>query len=460
MNHHHRFAALTRPVALCLVGSGQFGQSLLSQARRIPRLQIRIAIDLSTEAAVKAFLSAGFSRAEIAPCETAGEAKAAYAAGLCIAARSLEVVLGLPFDILVEATGHPEAAARHALAAIEGRRHVLLVTKETDSVAGPYLARLARQNGVRLAPVDGDQPSLLIDLVTWAEAMGFDILCAGKSSEYDFVVDPGADIVRSNGNPAAVPGIGMAWKNPDATPPALAEARARLLGQHFSLKAVPDLCEMTLVANATGLEPDVAPFHCPIARIPEVADLFNEDDGVLAGPRRLDVFHHIRLPDEASFAGGVFVTVRCHDPASWQVLAEKGHVVSRSGKHAMIYLPRHLLGLEAATSLFDLALGQTPYGEDYAPRQDLVAVTTRALPAGTRLEARGHHHTIDGVTAEMRPARALSEEATTPYYLVVNRVLARDLQAGMAIRLSDLVIEPDSVLLKLRRLQDAAFLGA
>ncbi len=81
----------------------------------------------------------------------------------------------------------------------------------------------------------------------------------------------------------------------------------------------------------------------------------------------------------------------------------------------MIYLPRHLLGLEAATSLFDLAaFGETPYGPDYAPKQDLVAVTTRSLPAGTVLEAKGHHHTIDGVTAEMRPALPLSAEATTP----------------------------------------------
>ena len=45
-------------------------------------------------------------------------------------------------------------------------------------------------HGVICTPVDGDQPSLLIDLVTWAEVLGMDIIAAGKSSEYDFVFDP------------------------------------------------------------------------------------------------------------------------------------------------------------------------------------------------------------------------------------------------------------------------------
>jgi predicted homoserine dehydrogenase-like protein len=462
MNYHHRFQPLQRVVETCIVGSGQFGQSLLAQARQIPRLSIRVAVDLTPDAAARAFAAAGYDAAEVERCETAQAARHAFEAGKRVAVGALADAIDLPFEIMVEATGHPEAAARHSLMAIEARRHVLLVTKETDSVAGPILARKARENGVRLAPVDGDQPSLLIDLITWAEIQGFAILAAGKSSEYDFVVEPSVGLVTCNGIPKTVSGLATAWREPGLATPALAAHRAACLGPYFSLKAVPDLCEMTLVANATGFGADVPGFHCPVARIPEVADLFRPASmgGLLNGARRLDVFHHIRLADEASFAGGVFVVVRCQDRTSWQVLAEKGHAVSVDGETAMIYLPRHLLGLEAATSLFDLALGETPYGEDYAPRQDLVAVTTRPLAAGTRLDAKGHHHTIDGVTAEMRPALPLSAHETTPYYLVANRLLRRDLPAGVAIRPDDIELGAESTLLALRREQDAAFLGA
>ena len=460
MNHHIRYRDITTLISACLVGGGAFGQSFLAQARHIPRLDARIAVDLTCEAAAKALEAAGHARTDIRLCTSAAEAKAAFDAGKLVAADRLDIVLPLPFDILVEATGHPEAAAKHSLSAIEAKRNVLLVTKETDSVIGPMLARLARQNGVDITPVDGDQPSLLIDLVTWAETLGFDILCAGKSSEYDFVYDRQTGQVSCNGVPAHLPDLGNWWAQEGRTFKAVAAGRAAVLGTRFPLRAVPDLCEMTLVANAVDMAADIPPFHAPVARIPEVAALFSDtpEHGLLSSTRRLDVFHHLRAPDEASFAGGVFVTVRCQDRMSWQVLAEKGHAVSADGNTAMIYLPRHLLGLEAATSILNLVgLKQSAYGLDYAPRVDLVAVATRDLAAGDRLEAKGHHHTIDGVASEMRPAAPLSADRTTPYYLVANRRLARPVMAGQPIRLSDLEIEADSPLLRLRRMQDNAF---
>lgn len=460
MNHHRRYRSISEPIGVCIVGGGAFGQSFLAQARFIRRIVARIAVDLTAEAAGEALASAGFARSDIRLCATPQEAKAAFGAGLAVAAGNLDDVIGLPFHILVEATGHPEAAAVHALKSIEAKRHVLLVTKETDSVAGPMLARLARESGVGVTPVDGDQPALLIDLVTWAETLGFNILCAGKSSEYDFVFDAASGAVSSNGREAQLPELGSWWTPGNRSLREVSAGRADVLSRRYPLRAVPDLCEMTLVANACGLGPDTPPFHAPVARVPELAALLSEDKrhGVLSGRRRLDVFHHLRAPDEASFAGGVFVTLACQDSASWKVLAEKGHVVSEDGATAMIYLPRHLLGVEAATSVLDLAgLGQSAYPDDYTPRMDLIAVATRDIPAGTRLDAVGHHHTIDGVTAEMRPMAPLAADLTTPYYLVANRVLARPVGKDSPIRLSDLAIATDSPLLTLRRRQDAAF---
>ena len=463
MNYHSRYAAIRAPIDTCIVGGGAFGQSFLAQARFIAKLSARIAVDLSADIAARALEAAGVPKSQIRPCHSAVEAKAAWEAGHCIAAGALDVVIGLPFQMLVEATGHPEAAARHALTAISAKRHVLLVTKETDSVAGPMLSRLARQAGVGVTPVDGDQPSLLIDLITWGETLGFDILAAGKSSEYDFVFDRASGAVTSNGKEATLPALAEHWHPGARSLREVAAARAAILGSAYPLKAVPDLCEMTLVANATGFAADTAPFHAPVARIPEVASLLSTSprDGLLSGGRRLDVFHHLRAPEEASFAGGVFIVVRCQDRASWRILAEKGHAVSPDGETAMVYLPRHLLGLEAATSVLDMAgLGLSGYGDDYRPRMDLVAVAIRDLPAGTRLDAKGHHHTIDGVTAEMRPMQPLSADRTTPYYLVANRILVRGVRAGEALRLSDLELDSGSALLDLRRRQDEEFAGA
>ena len=48
-------------------------------------------------------------------CRTAAEARTAWEAGDHIAASDLAVVLDLPIEVVVEATGHPEAAVRHAV---------------------------------------------------------------------------------------------------------------------------------------------------------------------------------------------------------------------------------------------------------------------------------------------------------------------------------------------------------
>lgn len=460
MNFHAHYAGIAEPIETCLVGSGSFGRSYLAQSRRTRLVNARIAVDMTAEAAGRAFAAAGFTPSEIALCETAAAARAAWDSGKCVAAASLDIVLDLPFRLLVEATGSPEAATRHSLAAIDARRHVALVSKEADSVVGPGLARLARDKGVTVTPVDGDQPSLLIALASWAEVLGLEIIAAGKSSEYDFVLDAATGNVTCNGVTHALPALREHWLPGTRSVVATAAERARILGEAFPLRAVPDLCEMTLVANALDFSADAAGFHAPPARVPELADLFAErgEGGLLAGTRRIDVFHHLRLAEEASFAGGVFIILRCDNAETWEMLAGKGHVVSRSGRTAALYLPRHLLGVEVATSILDAAgLGRSGYGDDYRPRQDLVAVARRDLGAGTLLTMGGHHHSIDGVGAEVRPAAALADDRPAPFYLVADRPLVRDVRAGEAIRLGDVAIDPDSGLLAMRRRQDALF---
>ena len=460
MNFHAHYAGITKPIETCLVGSGGFGRSYLTQARRMTLVNARIAVDISAEAAARAFAAAGIAAGDIASCETPEQARAAWAAGRHIAAGRLETVIELPFDLLVEATGGPEAATRHSLMAIEAGRHVALVSKEADSVIGPGLARLAQQKGVVVTPVDGDQPSLLIGLVTWAEVLGLEIIAAGKSSEYDFVLNAATGSVTCNGVTQSLPELREHWLPAGRSVVTMAAERSRILAQAFPLRAVPDLCEMTLVANATDLFADTPGCHAPVARIPEIADLFAEraNGGLLSGTRRIDVFHHLRLAEEASFAGGVFIVVRCEDDDTWEMLAGKGHVVSRSAGTAMLYLPRHLLGVEAATSVLDAAgLGRSGYGEDYRPRQDLVAVAQRDLAAGTVLTMGGHHHSIDGVGAQVRPASPLADDRPAPFYLIADRKLVRAVKAGDAIRLGDVEIDPASGVLAMRKRQDALF---
>ncbi len=459
MNFHSYFSKAERAVETCVIGAGGFGHSFLAQAQHVPLMNAHIAVDLDSAVAARALRDAGADAKRIRICTTAREAVSAWNAGDFVAANDLRIVLDLPFDVAIEATGHPEAGARHCLAAIAAGKHIALVSKEVDSVAGPGLAKTAADKGLIVTPVDGDQPSLLIGLVSWAEVLGFELVAAGKSSEYDFVFDPSSESILSNGRTIHVPGFSRHWTMGDRAVSELVAARAQAVAA-LPQRAVPDLCEMLLVANATGLAPDRPDFHAPLARPTEVPTIFSTrgDGGILSADRRIDVFHCLRQSDELSFAGGVFIVVRCKDRKSWDMLAEKGHVISRTGATAMVFIPRHLLGLEAATSVLDAAIHRVSgYGQNYRPRFDLVAVAQADLPAGTALKVEGHHHAIADVTAEVRPMAALSATAPCPFYLAGNRTLTRPVEKGHPILLQDLEFEPDSQLLALRKMQDDVF---
>ncbi len=461
MNYHRYFTTAGQPVETCIVGSGSFGRSFLAQGRKTPLMRARVAVDVDAAKAAEAFRAIGIDRAEINLCTSAVEAKAAWQAGRFIAAGDLEHVLELPVDVIVEATGHPEAGARHARMAVEAGRHLVLVSKEVDSVVGPGLARAARARGKVVTPVDGDQPSLLIGLVTWAETLGFTIIAAGKSSEYDFVFDATTGIMTSNKVSVPMPDFAEHWRLGSGAVEAVVAARSRSASA-LQQRTVPDLCEMLIVANATGLTFDRADFHAPLARISEVPTIFAEkaDGGLLSGSRRIDVFNCMRAPDDISFAGGVFVVVRCDDRATWTMLEEKGHVLGRSGATALLWLPRHLLGLEAATSVLEAALlGRSSGADEPQPNLDLAARAMTDIPAGTILTAYGHHHSIENVSGVLVAGAPIAAEAPIPFYLAANRRLTRRVNEGATILCGDIELDDRSELLALRRQQDAAFFG-
>lgn len=88
---------------------------------------------------------------------------------------------------LVECTGNTTVSADAALTALKRGINVYMVSKETDSVCGPMLNQTAAENGAVYSLVNGDQPRNLLDICSWANLLGLEIIAAGKASEYDFV---------------------------------------------------------------------------------------------------------------------------------------------------------------------------------------------------------------------------------------------------------------------------------
>jgi predicted homoserine dehydrogenase-like protein len=409
------------PIRVLLTGAnGGYGRTLLDQLRRLPDMDATQLVDPDTDGVLRMLSELGVDRDAIATPADVGATTAALAAGRIAVIADGDAIDWDAVDVLVEATGRIEAGHGYADTALDSGVHVVMVSKEIESVAGVALSAKAREAGLRYLPGDGDQPANLLRLVAWVLDCGFDIVALGKSSEYDLVFDPDSGIVNQNGVTIQAPGLSRLLDLGDdvgATLTARAEQVADL-----KRSAAADYCEMNVVSLYTGAVADVESMHYPVARPDELADVYaaRKHGGLVGTTGSIDVFSMLRLPGEASFAGGVFVIVRTGDPVTWKTLRGKGHVISRDGRYAAIYWPYHYMGIE------------TP----------LAARAAGDLTSGTTFRVEGHHHEIAGVA----PVIVTPDDEIAPYYLLSGARLVSDVEAGALVRLADLADVPAAAL--------------
>lgn len=446
-------AAVEGPTRAALIGVGQFGRTLLAQSRRIEALELLVLCDLDMTALRLACAAAGLDENEMAECGTEAEAAEAIGAGRIVLTRDPAIAIGAPVDCVVEATGDAEAGARNAETAIAKGRNLTLVTKETDATIGPLLARRAREAGLVLSQVDGDQPSLLLGLISWARLLGLEVVCAGKASEYDFVFDPADGTVRPEGLEAEAAMDPALWL--DAIPAVRAKTLAAL-----PQRTPPDFCELCIVANSSGLKPDRPELHAAIARPLELPSLYSPqgDGGVLGGPGRLDMFNCLRRPDEISAAGGVFAVLAVPDAETGALFRAKGIPVSADGRHVLVYNPTHLLGVEAPVSIIlPHRLGLATGSRTVSPVCDVTMRAVIDLPEGTLLTGSGTHHRVQGVEPLLSDHAPLAPTSPVPWYLAMNRRLSRPVAKGQIIPCEAVEAPAGSALWRLRVEQDRIF---
>ena len=438
-----------------IVGASKgYGYTLLAQIPTVAHMKLRAVCSRHTDEMAQVLRETGYDEARFAYCESAEEIAAAADDAIIITS-DYTLVMECGITALVEATGNTKVSADAALRAMDKGINVYMVSKETDSVCGPMLNHIAAEKGVVYSLVNGDQPRNLLDLYSWAKLLGLEIICAGKSSEYDFVWDRDTGLftyLDGKHESEHIPGMKEFWHYKDA---GTLEGRDRLLMKYReSISA--DLCEMNLVSNVTGLVPGAPGLHYPICKPSELADVFipKEDGGILERTGVVDVFYNLRDIDEASFCGGEFIIVRCENEAMWEILISKGHVVSRNKKYCCIYYPYHFMGLETPVTILlgDLrGIGTHPECRQVSV---LTGVATRDLAKGTVLKVEGHHHEIDGTTPKLLETAKVGSAA--PYYLLNGAELLRDVKCGDPIRMEDVDL---SGLMTYRLFTDGLALG-
>jgi predicted homoserine dehydrogenase-like protein len=120
------------------------------------------------------------------------------------------------------------------------------------------------------------------------------------------------------------------------------------------------------------------------------------------------------------------------------MLAQKGHVVSRDGRYACMYLPYHFMGVETPISLLNAVLhGRASGSARPAQHAVLAGRAIQTIPAGTVLRMGGHHHDVTGVKPVLL-SRAEAPADVAPLYLAAHATTAREIPAGALIGLDDI----------------------
>ena len=424
------------PIRVGIVGAGRMGTGVACQISRMKGMRAVILADIQLENAAAAFRFNGLKAKDIVTTDDLERARLAILEGKVVATREKRLVPKVPIDAIVEATGVPEVGAMVALEGIQNRKHMVMLNVETDVVIGPLLKRMADASDVVYTLTIGDEPGAIAELYDFVVSLGMKVVCAGKS--------PFKPIKRQE------------------TPQTLKKEAERLglnpkMLCSFRDGSKTDI-EMAAVANGTGLVPDIPGMHGPRATISDLPKVFSlKRQGGILGRQGVVDFATSFLNKEGetdrgkSVAPGVFV-VFTTDHA--QIRKDLEWLLMGPGPNYCLYRPYHLVGIETPISIARAAI----YGEaSLAPSGGLVAevatVAKKDLKAGEPLDGIGGF-TVHGMIYRAEVAR---QENLLPLGLTYGARLKRAIKKGQPIRYDEVELEERSLLLQLRRIQDALF---
>jgi predicted homoserine dehydrogenase-like protein len=430
-----------------LIGAGKFGSMYLAQAKHTPGIHVVAVADLAPDRARSALARTGWAAGRV---NARSFAAAATSGATHVTDDALALIAAAEVEIVIDATGNPAAGIAHVLACCRKGKHVVMVNVEADALAGPLLARRAREAGIVYSLAYGDQPALICELVDWCRTAGFDVVAAGKGTKY---------LPEYH---ASTPDT--VWPYYGFTPEAVAagDFNARMFNSF--LDGTKSAIEMAAVANAVGLTPAPSGLAFPPCGVDDLPRVLRPVDagGQLHHAGQVEVIASVERDGRPVFRDlrwGVYVTFRAGEDRGEQYVrrcfAEYGFSTDPSGRYSAMYKPYHAIGLELGASIASVGLRGEPTGAATAWNGDVVATAKRDLSVGETLDGEGGY-TVYG---KLLPAADSLSLRGLPLGLAHGVRLTRSVAAHAPVRWDDVTIDSSSEAVRFRREMEAAFRG-
>ena len=331
-------------------------------------------------------------------------------------------------EVAIDVTGVPEVGVKIAIDAMNNKKHVVMMDVETDVVIGSYLKKLGDKNGVIYTGSAGDEPGAVMELYSFARAMGMEVKVMGKGKNNKLDYDC----------------------NPDTV---LEEATRRKMSPRMltSFKdGTKTMVEMTAMSNATGLIPDVIGGHGPSAspkdRCADLNQIFKlkKDGGIL---NKHGVVEYVN-----GIAPGVFVTVTTENE---EIAYQMGYHSMGPGPLWTLYRPYHLCNLETPLTVAKIVIdGEPTIIPLDGPVSECIAVAKRDLKAGETIDGIGGYTTYGSI--------ATAEETYKNGYVVYalvnkNTRMKCDVKKGTLLTLDMVDLDTSTQLYQVRKEQDKMY---
>lgn len=409
-----------------IVGAGQMGRGMVTQMVIMKGISPAIVADIKLDNVINAFHYAGIKDDQIAIAKTLADANKYMEMGKYVATDNSDLISQANLvECAIDVTGVPEVGVKIAIDSMNNGKHVVMMDVETDVVIGPYLKKLGKKNNVIYTGSAGDEPGAVMELYSFAKAMGMQIkvMGKGKNNKLDYAC------------------------NPDTV---LEEATRRKMSPRMlcSFKdGTKTMVEMTAMSNATGLVPDIIGGHGPSAspaeRCKELNSIFKlkKDGGIL---NKHGVVEYVK-----GIAPGVFVTIATENQ---EISYQMQYHSMGPGPLWTLYRPYHLCNLETPLTVAKAVIdGEPTIVPIDGPVSECITVAKKDLKAGEYIDGIGGYTTYGSI--------ATDEEAKAKKYVVYGLInkksrMKKDVKKGQLLTLDDVELDTSTQLYKVRKEQD------
>jgi len=430
-----------RPVQCGLIGAGKFGSMFLAQARITPGMQVMGVCDLDPARGRDALETTGWAEAQYA----AGSFGDALKNGTTFITDDASALIKADgMEVVIDATGNPACGIRHVLACCDHGKHIVMVNVEADALAGPLLAKKAKDAGIVYSLAYGDQPALIAEQVDWARAIGLEVAAAGKGTLYM--------PEYHESTPETV------WDHYGLTPERAQASGLNAKMFNSFLDGTKSGIEMAAVANACGLTPAPGGLEFPPCQPQDLAATLipQSDGGVLHHSGQVEVVSsrgRDGIDLDSDLRWGVYVTFAAPSDYAERCFSDYGLITGGGGKYSALWRPYHLIGLELGISVASVALRGEPTGQANAFNADVAAVAKRDLKAGEMLDGEGGYT----VWGRLMPAAESLKLGALPIGLAHGVTLKNPVKAGDPLCWADVEMDESEDAYRFRREMEAVF---